>query len=168
MADQVVDGKVVLFHYTLTDEEGQELDSSENGEPMCYLHGASNIVPGLEEALTGKSAGDSLQVAVPPEKGYGVRQDTDPQPLPINAFPKEVTLEAGMQFFAEGENGTPTPIWIERVEGDSVFIDVNHPLAGETLHFDVKIVRIRDANEDERDHGHPHGPDGTSGHDHHH
>ena len=166
MSDRVGDGKVVLFHYTLTDVEGHELDSSQGDEPMCYLHGAANIVPGLEEALEGKEVGDKLSVEVPPEKAYGERQETDPQPLPRDAFPADMTVEVGMQFFAEGPSGEPTPIWIERVEDDAVYIDVNHPLAGETLRFDVEIVRIRDANAEERDHGHPHGPDGTSGHRH--
>ena len=158
-------GKVVIIHYTLTDDAGEILDSSAGGEALPYLHGGGNIVDGLEEALDGKPIGEKLKVTVPPEKGYGERQDGEPQAVSKDAFPDEMPLEAGMQFMVETDEGV-APVWIDRVEGDQVFLDGNHPLAGVTLHFEAEIVGVRDATEDEKAHGHPHGIDGTGGHHH--
>ncbi len=160
------DGNVVLFHYTLKNAEGEVLDTSDGADPLFYLHGGGNIVPGLEEELTGKSVGDKMSVVVPPEKGYGVRGGPGPQPVERSAFPPEVELEAGMQFHAEAPDGSPLTLWISAVEGDQVLVDANHPLAGVTLHFDIEVTGIRSATEDELAHGHPHGPDGTAGHHH--
>jgi len=162
----ISDGNVVLFHYTLKNGEGETLDSSEGADPLFYLHGAGNIVPGLEEELTGKSVGDKMSVVVPPEKGYGVRGGPGPQPVDRAAFPAEVTLEVGMQFHAEAPDGSPLTLWISAIEGDQVMVDANHPLAGVTLHFDIEVTGIRSATDDELAHGHPHGPDGTAGHHH--
>ena len=165
MSDDIVTtGKVVLFHYTLRDEDGDEIDSSEGAEPLPYLHGAGNIVPGLERQMTGRKVGDSFQAVVPPEEGYG-RREGQPQQVPRAAFPDDAEIEEGMQFMAQSEDGEMIPLWVAAIEEDFVFVDPNHPLAGVTLHFAVEIVGIRDATDEERGHGHPHGADG---HDHDH
>ena len=157
--------KVVLFHYTLRDSDGDVLDSSDGADPLPYLHGAGNIVPGLERQMTGRVVGDSFTAVVSPEEGYGVR-DGLPQPVPRDAFPEDVELEEGMQFMAEGPDGDAMPLWIAAIEADMVFVDKNHPLAGETLHFAIEIVGIREATAAELEHGHPHGADGTDVHEH--
>lgn len=158
------EGKVVVIHYTLTSEDGEVLDTSDGGEPLAFLHGAGNIVPGLERAIEGRAVGDGLNVSVPPTEGYGDRTGPGPQPVPREAFPDGVALRAGMMLAAEGPDGQQMPLWVAAVEDERVFIDSNHPLAGQTLHFQVEIVRIRDATAEERAHGHPHGPDGTAHH----
>lgn len=157
-------GKVVSIHYTLKLEGGEIVDSSEGQAPFEYLHGASNIVAGLEKALTGLAAEAPFQVAVAPEEGYGTREDGNEQKVSRKAFPKDMRIEVGMQLAAKGDDGQPMPFWIAKVEGDVVTIDFNHPLAGETLHFTGKVVAIRDATKEELQHGHPHGP---GGHHHH-
>lgn len=159
------DGKVVVLRYTLKNDEGDILDEATKDDPFPYLHGAENIVPGLEKALEGKGVGDSLEVVVSPEEGYGEREG-EPQTVPRAAFPKDMPVEEGMQFFAADEEGHEMPIWIIGVEGDQVIVDGNHPLAGETLHFSVEILGIREATRDEKAHGHPHGVDGHAGHHH--
>lgn len=161
----VVAGKVVIIHYTLTNDAGETLDSSDGGEPLPYLHGGGNIVEGLEEALAGKAIGDKVQVTVPPEKGYGARDESEPQPVDRQAFPPDAPLQEGMQFMVDTGNGY-APVWIVKIEGEQVFLDGNHPLAGQTLNFAVEVVGIRDATADETAHGHPHGLDGTAGHHH--
>ncbi len=161
----IADGVVVVLNYTLRSEEGEVIDASTADDPMAYLHGADNIVPGLEQALTGKTVGFKGKVVVAPEDGYGEREDLPPDEVPRSAFPADVKLDAGMQFMAEGPDDTHAPIWIASVEGDKVFVDSQHPLAGKTLHFDVEVLDVRKANENELSHGHPHGPDG---HGHHH
>lgn len=162
---QVAAGKVAIIHYTLTDAAGEVIDSSTGEDPMPYLHGGGNIVEGLEEALDGRAVGDKIAVVVPPEKGYGPRQDAPPQPVPRDGFPADVELEVGMQFMVEAGEGY-APVWITGIEDQVVFLDGNHPLAGATLHFAVEVVGIRDATEDEVAHGHPHGLDGHAGHHH--
>ena len=158
--------KVVLFHYTLKNPDGEVLDTSDVGEPLFYLHGAGNIVPGLEEELSGRSVGDKLSATVPPEKGYGVRSGPGPQPVDRSAFPEGAELELGMQFHAEAPDGSPLTLWVAAFEEDTVLVDANHPLAGVTLHFDIEVCATRAATDDEKAHGHPHGPDGTAGHHH--
>ncbi len=162
---QVAAGKVAIIHYTLKNDAGETIDSSVGHDPMPYLHGGGNIVEGLEEALAGKSIGDKVDVVVPPEKGYGPKQDAPPQPVPRDAFPPDVELEVGMQFMVEAGEGY-APVWIVGVQEDSVLLDGNHPLAGATLHFSVELVGLRDASDEEKAHGHPHGLDGTAGHHH--
>ena len=161
MADVVADNKVVLFNYTLTDAEGEEIDSSE-GDPLPYLHGASNIVPGLEREMTGKKVGDAFQVVVPPTQGYGDLSDEPEQEVPRNVFPPDV--EEGMPFVLEGEDGSLLTIWITEVTDETVRFGTDHPLAGVELHFDIQITEIRDATEEEIEHGHPHGPGGAHDH----
>jgi|SRR5690554_1160013 len=163
--DQIVaDDKVIIIHYTLRNSKGEELDTSIGGEPMPYLHGADNIVPGLENQLTGKSVGEKLTVEVTPEEGYGLAEGEGPMPVPRENFEPGVELEVGMNFMAEGPGGQPIPLWIAKIEGEQVYVDTNHPLAGETLYFEVEIVGVREALPVEIAHGHPHGLTGSEHH----
>ncbi len=164
----VAAGQVVSIHYTLKLDNGEVVDSSEGQGPLEYLHGAANIVPGLERALNGLAIGDLFQVTVSAEDGYGEHDTEAEQTVQRAMFPKDVKLEAGMQFAARGDDGQPMPFTITEVEGDTVQIDFNHPLAGETLHFSGSVVAIRAATQEETQHGHPHGPGGHHhhGHDH--
>ncbi|QSA96371.1 peptidylprolyl isomerase [Methylococcus sp. EFPC2] len=155
--------KVVLFHYTLTDEEGEVLDSSEGHGPLAYIHGQGNIIPGLENALAGKSVGDRLDVTVTPEEGYGLRDEDLIQAVPKNAFEGVDVIEPGMQFHAEGPEGLQLVTVLEVLD-DEVILDGNHPMAGLVLNFAVEITDIRDATAEELDHGHVHGPDGHHHH----
>ncbi|MCG6864475.1 MAG: peptidylprolyl isomerase [Thiogranum sp.] len=154
--------KVVTLNYTLTDKEGNVIDQSTDSS-FAYLHGASNIIPGLESALTGKAAGDSLNVSVEPSEAYGERDPEKTQSVPRNMFPEDTEIEVGMQFHAQGPGGETLVVTIAEVEGDTITVDGNHPLAGIPLNFAVEVIEVRDASEEELDHGHVHGP---GGHDH--
>jgi FKBP-type peptidyl-prolyl cis-trans isomerase SlyD len=155
---QVGADKAVTIHYTLRDDAGEVLDSSDGRDPMTYLHGAGNIVPGLEKALDGKQAGDEVKVKVAPADGYGERDDANVRNVPRRRLP-EGKIEAGMRLRLQTEQG-PIIVAVTNVQGDYVTIDGNHPLAGRTLHFEVKVVEVRDATAEERTHGHVHGPGG--------
>ncbi len=155
----IAENKVVTLHYTLTDDEGTIIDQSDDGS-FLYLHGASNIIPGLENALTGKTTGDELKVTVPPEEGYGERDDARRENVPREMFPADAEIKAGMQFHAEGPEGEMMTVTVAGVEGDTVIIDANHPLAGMQLNFDVKVIEVRDALAEEVEHGHVHEPNG--------
>lgn len=157
---------VVLIHYTLRNDEGEELDSSAGGEPLPYLQGHGNIVPGLERALEGKAVGFKGIIVVAPEDAYGELDGSDPQGVPRDAFPEELELEEGMQFVVENDLGEQIPVWVIGVEGDEILLDTNHPLAGEELHFEIEVVGIRAATAEELQHGHPHGVGGDEGHHH--
>ena len=161
MSEAIADGTVVQFHYTLTNGEGEVLDSShERGNPMAYLHGAGNIVPGLERQMVGHVAGDSFKAVVVPSDAYGERVGDGPQPVPKTEFPDDAPLQAGVRFGAVTPDGEQIVLWIVDVQDDVVLVDVNHPLAGVTLTFDVNIVDLREASEEEQTHGQPHGPGG--------
>jgi FKBP-type peptidyl-prolyl cis-trans isomerase SlyD len=153
---------VVSIDYTLTDVDGDVIDSSEGGEPLAYIHGVGSIVPGLEEALEGKSAGDQLSVVVPPDKGYGPRSDGLMQVVPRDRFDVG-DLKVGMLFHTHAEDGGMRVVRVVAIEGDGVTIDGNHPLAGMTLNFAVTVSAVREATAEEIDHGHVHG---TEGHNH--
>tara|TARA_B100001964_G_scaffold232905_1_gene289411 strand:- start:617 stop:1105 length:489 start_codon:yes stop_codon:yes gene_type:complete len=157
---QIARDKVVQIHYTLTLNDGGVIDSSEGQDPLAYLHGHQNIIPGLEEALEGKAVGDALKVSIPPEKGYGERNPQLVQIVPSNAFQGVDNLEVGMIFQAPTEDGSVQMIRIVKLEGENVTIDGNHELAGQTLNFDVKIDAVRDPSPEELTHGHVHGPGG--------
>ncbi|MBL8859644.1 MAG: peptidylprolyl isomerase [Planctomycetes bacterium] len=157
-------GKIVSIHYTLRGDDGVVIDSSEGGTPLDYLHGAGNIVPGLEKGLDGHAVGEKLEVKVAPADGYGVHDPRGVQRVPRQAFPEDVDLEPGMQFGAEDPQGDSTTVWIVKVEDEQVVIDMNHPLAGKTLHFAISIAAVRDATKEEVAHGHPHGPHGHHHH----
>ncbi|MBY4676288.1 FKBP-type peptidyl-prolyl cis-trans isomerase [Marinobacterium arenosum] len=152
---QISDNKVVTIHYTLTNTDGAVIDSSVSAEPLAYLHGAGNIVVGLESALAGKAAGDKLDVTVSPEEGYGEKHDELVQKVPTENFSGIETVEVGMQFMAEAPWGQQ-PVTVIKVEDDGITIDGNHPLAGETLQFAVEVVEVRDATQEEIEHGHVH------------
>lgn len=153
---QVADNMAVSIHYTLTDDKGQELDSSVNSEPLEYLHGKGNIIPGLESSLSGKSVGDKFTVRIEAENAYGERHDEMVQVIPRSMFEGVDQLEVGMQFHADVSSG-PGVVTIIDIEGDNITIDGNHPLAGEALTFDVEVTNIREASNDELEHGHIHG-----------
>ncbi len=152
-------GKVVQIHYKLSDDDGTVLDQS-SGTPMAYLHGHGNIVPGLENALEGKSAGEQIQVVVEPGEGYGEFIEDAAESVHRNDFPKGMELQAGMPFRAQTSSGEVVVLWIESVKGARVTVTRNHPLAGKRLHFDVTIESVRDASEEEIAHGHAHGDGG--------
>lgn len=156
---QVAERCVVSIHYTLTNDQGETLDASAAGEPLTYLHGCGNLIPGLESALVGKQAGDKLQVRVEPAQAYGVRDDRLIQKVPRRSFQGIKDIKAGMRFQAQGPNG-PTSVTVTQVLGDMVTVDGNHPLAGETLNFAVEIATVRQASEEEIAHGHVHGEGG--------
>lgn len=152
--------KVVLIDYTLKDDAGEVIDTSKGGEPLAYIQGVGNIIPGLEEALEGSSVGDKMSVKIVPEKGYGKRDESLLHVLTKDQFSGVDKLEVGMQFHAHGDNGSVQSVTIQKIEGDDVTIDGNHPLAGINLNFDVSVIEVRDATLEELAHGHVHGPGG--------
>lgn len=159
----ISENKVVSMHYTLTDPAGKVIDSSEGQEPLAYLHGFGNIIPGLEDALEGKNVGDKFTVNVAAADGYGTRNEEMVQVLAASMFTGIDQIEVGMEFHAETEHGLQV-VTVTKVEGDQVTIDANHPLAGVDLTFAIEITEIRDATEEELEHGHAHG---AGGHHHH-
>jgi len=150
--------KVVTIDYTLKNSEGEVLDSSEGQEPLLYLHGAENIVAGLERELEGKKVGDSLVTTVSPEDGYGVRNEELVAAVPRQMFEGDMGIEVGMSFQAETDQGVQT-VNIVAVTDDEITVDGNHPLADETLHFDVTVRAVREATDEELEHGHVHTGD---------
>lgn len=154
-------GKVATIHYILKNEQGEIIDQSESDEPLSYLHGAENIVLGLENALEGKIIGDTIDVIVSPEEGYGEFQADMQIEMPLSQFDAEDPIEVGAQFELEVDDDIQIATIVE-IKPDVAVIDLNHPLAGETLYFSVSVVDIRDANEVELDHGHVH-EDGEDG-----
>lgn len=161
---QVADKKVVTLTYTLSDPNGKELERSAEDSPLTYLHGAKNIVPGLERELTGKSVGDEFQAVVAPEDGYGPKRGLKPVRLPRSKFAKDAELAPGVAFMTQGPQGQPMPLWIKKIQGPTVVCSVEHPFAGVELHFRGKITDIRDATDEEIEHGHAHGPGGAHDH----
>ena len=151
--------RVVFLHYTLKGDDGTVIDSSSGRHPMSYLHGKNNIIPGLEQALAGKTAGDKVEVSVAPDQGYGRRDDRLVQILPRSKFEGVGDLKPGMQVRASGPQGARL-VTIVRVDRDFITVDANHPLAGRTLHFAVEITEVRKATHEEISHGHVHGPGG--------
>jgi len=156
---QIANNKVVSIHYTLKNDAGDVLDSSQGEAPLAYLHGANNIIPGLEKALEGKQVGDTLEATIEAADAYGEINENLIQTVPINLFQGVDKVEPGMQFQAETPNGTQI-ITVAAVNGDEVTIDGNHPLAGERLHFSVEVTDVRDATAEELAHGHAHTADG--------
>lgn len=146
----------VFIHYKLTNTEGQVLDSSEGQEPMPYLHGADNIIPGLEKELEGKQKGDQITATIEPENAYGEIHPQLIQEVPREAFQGIETIEVGQRFNSEDQQGNPRTVVVEAVSDTTVTVNGNHPLAGQTLHFDVTIDDVRKATSDELEHGHVH------------
>ena len=148
----IAEGHVVTIHYTLKLGDGQEVDSSRGEEPLHYLHGHGNIVPGLEGQLAGRNVGDKLEVQVTPEDGYGPRLDEAVREVPLDQLPPGV--EVGAQFQAQTESGEILLLRVQEVRESEAVVDFNHPLAGETLHFDIEVVAVRAAAPEELEQGH--------------
>jgi FKBP-type peptidyl-prolyl cis-trans isomerase SlyD len=149
---EIADRRVATIHYTLTNDAGEVIDKSPEQAPLSYLHGAGNIVPGLEKALAGKQAGDSLKADLAPEEAYGPRHDGLVQTVPRSAFQGVDAVQPGMQFEARTERG-PLLVTVTKVEPEEVTVDGNHPLAGQNLHFDVRVEDVREATEEEQEQG---------------
>ena len=156
---QIAENSVVTIHYTLTNSEGEVLDSSQGQEPLAYLAGASNIIPGLENALTGKQVGDKLDVTVEPEEAYGPLREELVQKVDHENFQGIDDIQVGMQFMAQAPWGEQ-PVTVMAVEEDGITLDGNHPLAGQTLTFAVEVMAVRSATDEELQHGHAHGEGG--------
>ncbi len=157
---QIAANKAVSIDYTLTNDAGEVIDSSAGGAPLVYLHGAGNIIIGLEKALTGKQPGDELDVTIEPEEAYGEYSAELVAVLDRSLFEGVDELEVGMQFHASAPNGGMQIVTIRDIDGDDITVDGNHPLAGQRLNFKVKVVAVRDANPEEIAHGHIHGEGG--------
>ena len=156
---QISDSKVVTLNYTLKDDDGNVIDQSQDGQ-FAYLHGAQNIISGLEIALTDKAQGDKVSVRIEPKDGYGEYNESMIQTVDKEMFDAQQELEAGQQFHAQTPDGHMITVTIKEVSDNDVTVDGNHPLAGIHLNFDVEIMDVRDATPEEIDHGHVHGPGG--------
>lgn len=156
MALAIGNDVVVTIHYTLSDDDGNVIDSSSEAEPLPYLHGANNIIPGLENALAGKQEGDSIKIRVTPEDGYGEIIPELIQVVDRSAFQGVDAIEPGMNFQAQDPSGHTRNIVVKDVSNDTVTVDGNHPLAGVALNFDVSVVGVREATPEELEHGHVH------------
>ncbi len=156
---KVAENAVVVIDYTLKDNAGEVIDSSEGAGPLAYLHGAGNIVEGLEEALAGKEAGAEVQASIEPTKAYGERHEDMKQEVPKELFGGVENIEAGMQFQSETDQG-PVLVTVVEVTDEMVTVDGNHPLAGVHLNFDVTIREVREATAEELENGHVHGEGG--------
>jgi FKBP-type peptidyl-prolyl cis-trans isomerase SlyD len=152
--------KVVSIHYTLKGDDGEVIDTSrrEGGQPLNYIQGIGNLIPGLEAVLEGKESGNSLEVSIEPTEAYGEFQESLVKQVPRSAFEVAKDLQVGMRFQSQGEQGNMQLFTISKVEEDNITINGNHDLAGQRLHFDVEVMEVRDASQEELDHGH--GPGG--------
>jgi len=150
------ENSVVSLHYTLRNDSDEILDSSEGQPPLVYLHGANNIIPGLETELQGKTSGAKFNATVPPEEAYGEISQELIQVVDKSMFQGVGPVEPGMSFIAQGENGVRQQIRVVAVEDNDVTVDANHPMAGMTLHFEVEVVDVREATPQEIEHGHVH------------
>jgi FKBP-type peptidyl-prolyl cis-trans isomerase SlyD len=155
----ISDNKVVQMHYELKNAEGVILDSSKGREPLAYIHGMGNIIPGLEKELQNKAKGDKINAVIAPEEAYGVKDDQKIFKVGKNQFQGDGGIEVGMQIQADAGGRMEVGI-VEAIEGEEVTLNFNHPLAGETLHFDVEVMEVRDATAEELSHGHVHGEGG--------
>jgi FKBP-type peptidyl-prolyl cis-trans isomerase SlyD len=156
---KIIKHAAVTIHYRLSDQEGRLLESSFEAEPMVYLHGTENLIPGLESELEGKSVGDKIDAHIPAEQAYGLYHDGLKQEVPVDAFGDAQDIVPGMRFIAETEMGQ-RPVQVMEVKDDVIVVDGNHPLAGQPLHFSVEVLAIREATEEELAHGHVHAAGG--------
>lgn len=156
---KIAQNSVVSLDYTLTNDAGDVLDKSENGQ-FVYLHGSNNIIPGLESALIDKALNDAFKISIDPVDAYGEKDDSKKQVVGREMFEADSPIEVGTQFHAQSPEGEMLVITVTDIQGDEITIDGNHPLAGERLHFDVKVTELRDATEEEIAHGHVHGEGG--------
>lgn len=138
----------VALDYTLTLDSGEVVDQSDAGEPLTFIFGAGQMIPGLERQIEGMEAGQTAKLSVSADEGYGEARPELFQDVPRDRFPEDLDIQPGMRFQAQGPHG-PLPMVVHAVEGDMVTVDLNHPLAGKTLHFDVKIAEVREATEEE-------------------
>jgi len=161
--NKIQDGLVVSVQYTLKLDDGEIIDESTADDPLLYLHGADNIIPGLERALAGMAVNETKHVMVAPVDAYGDYDEDALESFPLDFFPKDLELEPGLMLDMSDENGNLFEATIVDISEDEVLVDFNHPLAGETLHFDIKVLALRDATPEELAHGHPHLP-GTHEH----
>jgi len=157
---KIAPNKVATLHYTLKDDKGALIESSVGNEPLAYIHGTGNLIPGLEEKLEGKQAGDKLSAVIKPEDAYGERDEEMIEVVEKAEFDAGEELEVGKEFQYDDEDGNVFHVRIVKIEGDKVTVDGNHPLAGQTLAFDVEVVAVRDATAEELEHGHVHGEGG--------
>ena len=157
----IENNKVVSLDYTVRDDSGQVIDTSEGNDPLVYLHGAQNIIPGLESALVGKESGEHFDISVQPADGYGEYKEELVQVVPRSAFEGVDKIEPGMVFTAQTEGG-PVQLMVTGIEEDDITVDPNHPLAGKVLHFSGTVLGIREATQEELDHGHVHGAGGRT------
>ena len=151
--------KVVTFHYTLTDADGEEMESSRERDPMTYLHGGNNIIVGLEKALQGRKTGDTFEVTVGPEEAYGAIKEANIQRIPLKKLKGVGKILPGQVLNLQTKDG-PVQVTVVKVGRFNVDVDANHPLAGETLTFNIEITEVREASTEEVAHGHVHGPGG--------
>lgn len=154
---------VVGIDYTLKNEEGQVLDTSAGKEPLLYMHGVGQLIPGLENELAGKTAGDAVNAVIPPADAYGERRAELVQLVPKANFQGGGELKEGIQVQVDAGQG-PMVAVVTKIDGETVTLDLNHPLAGVTLYFDVDIKTVREATASEIEHGHAHGADGMADH----
>ena len=152
---EITDKKVVKLNYKGTLDDGSVFDSSEGREPLEFIFGTNMIIPGLEEGIKGLKVGEKKSVVIAPEKAYGPRMDEAMQEVPKEQMPQGVELKVGMQLAAQGPHG-PMPVTVAEIKESTVLMDFNHPLAGKTLTFDVDVVDVRDATEEELAHKHAH------------
>ncbi len=153
---QISDKHVVSMNYTLKDDQGTVLDTSENRDPLQFIVGSGMIIPGLEKELHGKEKGEKVSVTVQPKDGYGEYDDTQMIDVSKNQFQEGLEIKTGMQVQAQNPDGQVQILTIKDVKDDTVTLDANHPLAGQTLHFDVQIDDVREATDEELEHGHVH------------
>ena len=153
---QIAKQTAVSIDYVLKDDDDKIIDESTNGE-FNFLTGAQNIIPGLESALLGKVVGDELDVTIAPADAYGEIDSTRVQTVKREMFPEGVDIQVGAQFHGAGPNGDPISVTVASIDGDNIVIDGNHALAGQTLHFSVTVIEVREASKDEMSHGHIHG-----------
>jgi len=156
----IANNKIVTIHYKLVDaQSGDLIESSKDRPAMAYLHGANNLIPGLEKALEGKKVGDEFEVTIAPEDAYGEHSENGVHKVPLEELKDLEKIEVGMVLTAQTENG-PANLQVTEVSETEVTVDANHPLAGKTLIFSVSVEAVRDASAEELEHGHAHGPEG--------
>jgi FKBP-type peptidyl-prolyl cis-trans isomerase SlyD len=157
---QIAKDSVVSIDFTLTDDKGTEIDSTTGQDPLVYLHGHGSLLPAIEQALEGKSVGDNVSLRLEPEAAYGTRDESQVNMMPLSELPEDEEIVVGMQFHAEEKDGHRL-VTISKIDGDQVTVDGNHPLAGQTLSFEIEVADLRAATADELTHGHVHGPGGA-------
>lgn len=155
---------VVSIDYTLTDDDGEIIDSSDGEGPLVYLHGYGQLVPGLENELNGKTSGAAFKISIPPKEGYGEHDSQKLFEVEAGELPDDLEPELGMELTTDGPDGEEVSMWVSEITDNGVILDANHPLAGQTLHFAIQVRDVRAATAEEIEHGHAHGPDGEHDH----